>query len=190
MVPISIHFVPLIWDWVTGVCAKTLRLPSPATSSRTCGGDAEVFLRQPRDIISPAGPQSAQRPLTKMSRRHPNRMPVLPFLAPLDTEEQQIHSETLLDDKALHPEPLGETLHPLEEAHFGHTHLQSHCYCQPAAHGHWRGLERRSACKWIASPFGSALSSPCRTGTVFRCCSSMIIHPVSTKNRDVSLSGC
>ncbi|MEQ2242659.1 hypothetical protein ILYODFUR_038290 [Ilyodon furcidens] len=92
-------------------------------------------------------------------------MPEPPQLAPLDVEEQQLYSELLLDGRAPHPISKGVLSHPTEETNFSRLYPGSRSFGHDPkfmAIGEDRNIDRKSR----ASLFGSALSSPQRTGTV------------------------
>ncbi|KAK3530867.1 hypothetical protein QTP70_003638 [Hemibagrus guttatus] len=125
--------------------------------------DPEAFPGQPRDIVSPACPESSPGSLPgvacpehlprETSRRHPKQIPEPPQLSPFDVEEQWLYSELLPGDRAPYPISKGVPCHPMEEAHFGHLCPGSYPF------GHDPELKSR------ASPSGAAPSSPQKTST-------------------------
>ncbi len=82
--------------------------PLPRHFLQLFRGDTEAFPGQPGDIVAPACPSSSPGPPPggtrpehlpgKASRRHPEQMPELPQLTPLDVEEQRLYSELLPSD--------------------------------------------------------------------------------------------
>ena len=93
------------------------------------------------------------------SRRHPDQMPELPQLAPLNAEEQQLYYESLPISKA-------ELSHPVKETYFSCLYWQSHSF------GHYPELMtiewelgHRLTCKLKDLPSGSALSSTKQTAS-------------------------
>ncbi|CAM4549908.1 unnamed protein product [Leuciscus chuanchicus] len=87
--------------------------PLPRHFLQLFRGDTEAFPGQPGDIVPPACPRSSpgsppggtclEHLPGKASRRHPEKMPEPPQLAPLDVEEQRLYSELLPSDQASHP---------------------------------------------------------------------------------------
>ncbi|MEQ2246496.1 hypothetical protein ILYODFUR_039109 [Ilyodon furcidens] len=94
-------------------------------------------------------------------------MPEPPQLAPFNVEEQRLYSEPLPDGRAPHPISKGVPGHPTEEAHFSRLYPGSRSFGRDPklmAIGEDRNVDRPVG-KSRASLFGSALSSPQRTGT-------------------------
>ncbi|XDV34781.1 hypothetical protein PO909_004908 [Leuciscus waleckii] len=82
--------------------------PLPKHFLQLFRGDTEAFPGQPGDIVPPACPRSSpgsppggtclEHLPRKASRRHLEKMPEPPQLAPLDVEEQRLYSELLPSD--------------------------------------------------------------------------------------------
>ena len=139
------------------------RLPSPQTS---CSSSARIPSQASRESpysVSwvfrgpPAGGTCLEHVTREAFRRH------LPHLNLLSTEEQRLFSEFLPDGRASHPMSKGRPGHHTEEAHFSRSYPRSRSFGQYPTLV-ISGWKQRWAGKSRASAFGSAPSSPRRTG--------------------------